>query len=215
MRTALQAGRWLRVGWERRFFLSNVLPKSDDRLLDIGSGTGFFLAAAAQRGWAPYGVEASFEAANLGMEVHRRPIQVGRIEDVEFENGWFSAVTAWEVMEHLPHPLDFLRLVSSMLCRNGVFAGSVPNYARPRYRYGTDLGPASVPPVHLSFWTPPALERLLRNGGFNDVQVYVPRFEWDVLRPVRAMRARKLVRFAKIVLSQDLPTTMAFIATRS
>lgn len=206
--------RFLKVGWERRYFFSKVPPVKGQRLLDIGCGTGYFLTAAAQQGWDSSGIEPSSEAAALGSAVHKRTVHVGRIEEAALENSSLGAVTAWEVLEHIPEPLDFLRQIHGLLQPTGVFAGSVPNYARPRYRFGTDLGPSSVPPVHLNFWGPESLAALLRRAGFVEVHVVVPQLAWDVLRPVRRPSFRKLWRFLMIAIGRDLPTTMAFTAVR-
>jgi len=50
-----------------------LLPAGRRRLLDIGSGPGFFLQSAAQRGWRVLGIEPSRQAAahtrSLGIEV--------------------------------------------------------------------------------------------------------------------------------------------------
>jgi len=115
-------------------------------------------------------------------------------------------------MEHLPYPRTFLRNVRRALRVGGVFAGSVPNYARHRYRYGDDLGHASVPPVHLSFWTPEALSYVLRAAGFRHVHVVVPRLCTDLLRPFGALGWRKGWRFLQVALGRDVATEMAFLA---
>lgn len=214
IRKALDGQKALKVGWERRRFFSQLCPQPGDALLDVGCGTGLFISAAKMQGWKVAGVELSRDAAELGATAHKLPVQVGPIEEVSFNTEQFAAVTAWEVVEHLPCPRAFLRKVMSLLLPGGVFAGSIPNYARPRYRYGENLGPASVPPVHLNFWTPESFERTLRTAGFSQVEIAVPRFCWDLLRPLRFRNRTGIMRFLKVTFGFDTPTTMFFLAKK-
>lgn len=212
---ALTKDRPLKVGWEHRRFFDKYAPASGDRLLDIGCGVGLFLVAAAQAGWSPVGVEVSKEAAELGGAVHDLPVHVGRMESTELGTESYAAVTAWEVLEHIAEPARFLRRVLRLLQPGGVFSRSVPNYARRRYRYGTHFGPASVPPVHLSFWTPSALQRTLELAGFCDVEVGAPRMSLDLLRPLRSWwRPKKVIRFAKVLVGADIISEMFFFGRR-
>jgi SAM-dependent methyltransferase len=215
IRHAMTSGKWVKVGWERRRFFARAGVATPATLLDVGCGTGLFLVAASQRGWDPVGVEVSPEAAFLGSQVHGFPVHVGRIEDLRGRFGPFRAVTVWEVLEHLPHPQKFLMQARELLLPGGILCGSVPNYARPRYRYGDDLGEASVPPVHLNFWTPAALERVLRKAGFCDAEVLVPRVCVDLLRPFRKLEWRKVGRFMMVALGRDVPTEMFFWGVNS
>lgn len=218
MQHALARGRAVKLGREHNRLFGRCRPAPGDRLLDIGCGTGLFLHAASQAGWSVRGVEVSSEAAELGQTVHHLPIHIGRFEDAPLADKSFAAITAWEVLEHLPEPSVFLKKVLSLLTRGGVFAGSVPNYARRRYRYryGEDLGPASIPPVHLNFWTPSALKYTLQHAGFCDVEVGSPWVSIDLLRPLRYWwRPKKLIRFSKVILGLDILSSMFFIGRRT
>lgn len=213
IRRARAHNKLLKIGWERKLFFSKLSPKPGARLLDIGCGTGLFIFSAQRRGWKPRGIELSREAAELGRAVHELPVHIGRVEDFESEEQ-FEAITAWEVFEHIPQPRSFAQSVLHMLAPGGVFAGSVPNYSRPRYRHGQDLGVASVPPVHLNFWTPAALRHTLQAAGFKDVEVVVPRICTNLLGPFGIFRWSKLSRFLRILAGRDTPTEMFFRGTK-
>jgi SAM-dependent methyltransferase len=212
---AKAAGQLPKLDWPRRVFLRRVKPNPGDTLLEVGCGTGLFLFAAHLKGWTATGVELCREAAELGAAVHQLPVFTGPVEAYPAPREKFTAIVAWEVMEHLPEPGRFLAQVLGMLKPGGIFAGSVPNYARPRYRFGDDLGPASVPPVHLNFWTPPALRNTLARAGFWSIETVVPRFCTDLLRPLHALDWERIKRFAKVILGLDTPTEMFFMARKT
>jgi len=210
----LASGRMIKVGWERKRFFRRCNPAHGSSLLDIGCGTGLFLVAASQMGWSVSGIEVSREAAELGQMVHNLPVRVGTIEEIELPDESFEVVTAWEVLEHIVEVHRFLRVILRILKPGGVFAGSVPNYGRPRYRSGDDLGPLSCPPIHVNFWNRDAFEFVLKHSGFANVEVSWPRCSLDLLKPLRQPSLRKVVRFAKTVIGVDVPTSMFFMCQK-
>jgi 2-polyprenyl-3-methyl-5-hydroxy-6-metoxy-1,4-benzoquinol methylase len=96
------------------------------RLLDIGIGRGDLirLAAASFEVWA---MDVSPHAASgLPSELRRR-VMVGDIEAVPIPEPPYDAVTAFNILEHLRHPLAVIRKVRQALKPGGVFIGSVPS----------------------------------------------------------------------------------------
>lgn len=214
IREAVCSGKRLRLGWEHQHFFRYRQPPPGGSLLDIGCGTGLFLAAASQAGWSVAGLDVSREAAELGQRVHGFPVHVGDLQAAPFRDGSLTATTAWEVLEHIPEPRKILRRILRLLVPGGIFAGSVPNYGRPSYRYGEDLGPLSVPPIHLNFWTKPALDRTLGRAGFCDVRTYIPRLTLDLLRPLRRPQSKKFARFVKVAIGIDAVSSIVFTCRR-
>jgi SAM-dependent methyltransferase len=158
-------------------------------LLDIGCGFGFFLDAAAQRGWRPFGADVSevgvaHAREGLGLaDVHR-----GAFGDGVFGDTSFDAVTLWNVLEHVQDPRSLIDVVASRLASNGAIAIRVPNSTAQRRRI--ELGravPSAVaakvsglvdvsvlagaPPHHLHGFTPKSLTQALSERGFSDIQI--------------------------------------------
>jgi hypothetical protein len=74
------------------------------RLLDFGSGWGFFLAVAKERGWIPYGLEplpasAVYARARFGLNTI-----TDTLRENTFPSDFFDVITAFQVFEHLPPP---------------------------------------------------------------------------------------------------------------
>ncbi|WP_430911365.1 class I SAM-dependent methyltransferase [Methylobacterium sp. sgz302541] len=102
--------------------------KPGARVLDFGSGSGEFLAAARALGCEAIGVEpgrdyAAYARAHHGVEV------LDDAGDDRFEPGYFDVVTTHHVMEHLRDPADVIERLARWLKPDGVIYAAVPNMA--------------------------------------------------------------------------------------
>jgi len=151
------------------------------RLLDIGSGRGQFLRAAAEDGWDAVGIEpspqfAKYAAEHSGAEVIGKPV-----EQCNLETDSFDVVILAAVLEHLYRPDDTIREIARVLRKGGVLFLDVPNegglyfklgnlYQRVRGRNWTvNLAP-TFPPFHVFGFTPRSLKALLAKHGLQPVK---------------------------------------------
>jgi SAM-dependent methyltransferase len=144
------------------------------RLLDVGSFSGSLMFEARQAGWQVQGVDinrryVAFCRERLGFEVF-----LGFLEEANFPDGHFDAVTMIDVLEHLRDPLETLREVRRVLRPGGEVAVSVPNFPfqslkeRIRMRLGR---PGGLPAIsHLSHFTFESLTMVLERAGFSGVR---------------------------------------------
>ena len=188
----LQRGR-IHIAWAWRYFFRHVTPGG--RLLDIGCATGAFLLAAKNRGWNTQGLDVSPAAAQVAREVVGVDVGAGTLESFAFPSATFDAVTAWEVLEHLPDAKSFLKEINRVIKPGGVVALSTPNWRSPWERKTKDDN--RRPPYHLTFWSTEPIKRLLLDSGFTDVMTSekpiawseeVGRFKWFYL-PIAIFRS--------------------------
>src|SRR5260370_24843402 len=116
-----------------KYFLTDPLAPRGGELLDIGCGTGNFLAAARDAGYRVTGTELYGNAARFAKE--RVGLQrVFPLTISEFAGRHagekFDLVTFFEVLEHQAAPVYFLHRVSMVLKAKGTIALSVPNRER-------------------------------------------------------------------------------------
>ncbi|MFB3917620.1 MAG: class I SAM-dependent methyltransferase [Terriglobales bacterium] len=164
---------WELVYGERYDTFEAMLPPSRRRILDIGSGPGFFLAHGKRRGWQTVGIEPSSQATAhsraLELEVHEEFLS----QDTAARLGSFDVVHMSEVLEHIPDPQRFLQLVASMLGPGGVICVAVPNDYNPlqaALREACGYSPWWVaPPHHINYFDFESLADLLRHTGFSVV----------------------------------------------
>lgn len=95
-------------------------------LLDVGCYTGFFLECARERGWRVSGVEpsrwaAAYASDELGFDVFNGPIERFTRERS------FDVVTLWDVLEHLPNPVEVLNILRKHVRDDGLLVFATHN----------------------------------------------------------------------------------------
>ena len=161
---------WNMVYTQRYEILEQHLPAEHRRLLDIGSGPGFFLLNGQERGWKVKGVEPSVQAVE-----HSRGLGLD-VENIFFTKetapglGKFDAINMGEVLEHIPDPASLLRLVHQQMNDNGIVCIIVPNDFNPLQivlRDHLKFSPWWVaPPHHINYFDFNSLSNLVERCGF-------------------------------------------------
>jgi SAM-dependent methyltransferase len=139
-------------------------------LLDVGSGFGFFLSEMKNRGWDGVGVEISQKGMEYAKDVLGMATQCGPLEKVGFPENHFDVVTAFYVIEHLPHPISFLQECHRILRPGGLLWIRYP-HTTPIKNFLRVLGIENRLydlPAHLSDFAPGIIERCLKRAGFGE-----------------------------------------------
>jgi 2-polyprenyl-3-methyl-5-hydroxy-6-metoxy-1,4-benzoquinol methylase len=167
-----------RETWEHRQALNDL--KEYRRILEVGSGAGYFLESLKQQGKEVQGVELNAAAAAFARQ-RQVPVEAASIENFAAEHrDMFEAVCLFQVIEHVAAPLDFLGHALTCLKSAGRLILSVPNMAGILGKM--DPLVTNVPPHHVTRWTPEALGLLTRHFPLELVALkYEPAY--DFLRP--------------------------------
>jgi len=139
--------------------LEGFLPDKG-RLLDVGAGPGFFVSEAQRRGWQASGLEAAGWAVKFGREkLGLTSLRRGGL------SGRFKVVTAFDVIEHVADPREFLSKCAQRLEPGGWLVLTTPKFdswlakAMGRNWY-------CIFPAHLHYFTTDSLRRSLAGAGF-------------------------------------------------
>jgi 2-polyprenyl-3-methyl-5-hydroxy-6-metoxy-1,4-benzoquinol methylase len=156
--------------------IEHYIPRG--RLLDVGTGYGFFPALMQARGWEVMGLEASMRGARYGKKRWGLPILAQPWEQASFPEKEFDVVTALYVIEHLPDPLAFLREVQRILRPGGMMVLRYP-HTTPIKDILSIMGIKNHLyhlPFHLSDFSPRSMRRALTKAGFAQIKTVVGGF---------------------------------------
>ncbi len=121
---------------------------SGRRILDVGSGPGYFLLAGKERGWDVLGIEPSPDAHAYATEKGVPVLKDFFSFDALKEHGRFDVVHAAMVLEHVADPLSMLEDMKKLLNPGGLLVVFSPNDYNPFQSILADL---SFPP----YWVVP------------------------------------------------------------
>ncbi len=148
-----------------RRMVGYVPYRGQGRLLDLGCGSGRYVARMGAAGWLAEGLDAVPRAVAEG-RAKGLSLSVGTLPGTEIEAGSFDVVTMWHVLEHVPSPLATLRAVRDVLKPGGVLHLVCPLFDSLAAKwtgaawYGLDV------PRHLTHFTRKTLTRHLTEAGF-------------------------------------------------
>jgi SAM-dependent methyltransferase len=135
------------------------------RVLDVGCGTGEFLARMRRLGWDAVGVDASPRAAARAVEIGGGVVH--RVDDLRtLGDERFDAITLWHALEHLHGVNEQLAAVRRLLAADGVLVVAAPNHHSPdAEHYGAGWYAWDVP-RHLWHFTAGTMRDMLAKHGF-------------------------------------------------
>ena len=158
---------WVRtvmLGRKARLVM-NEAHRRRGRLLDIGTGTGYFAHAMDERGWRVDAIEKNAQARafakeHFGLEV---------LPDgawASLQEGAYDVITLWHVLEHLEHLDETWETLNTLLTDKGMLLVAVPNCSSYDARkYGAYWAAYDVP-RHLWHFTPSTIQQFASKHGF-------------------------------------------------
>ena len=140
------------------------------RLLDVGCGSGEWLLAMRQRGWTVEGVDFDESAVKLARQVGLK-VESGSLEEQNYPDDYFDAVTLNHVIEHVPDPVRTLAECARILKPTGKLVLFTPNSASLGHLLFKECWRGLEPPRHLHIFSTWSMRRTLAAAGFQEVTI--------------------------------------------
>lgn len=149
------------------------------RMLDVGASAGTLVQLAQKQGWHAYGIEPSVGGTQAALVQNQLVLPQAKAEAIPLVGQWFDVVHAHHVFEHLEDPLLAAREAWRVLKPGSLFFIEVPNqfdnvmFRRDRLLRRVPQRGRNIRSIHhLWFFAQKTLGHLLKEAGFEGVQVH-------------------------------------------
>ncbi|MNU64011.1 bifunctional 3-demethylubiquinone-9 3-methyltransferase/ 2-octaprenyl-6-hydroxy phenol methylase [compost metagenome] len=159
---------------KKKIALLKELTSGKD-LLDIGAGTGHFLAKAKESGFHVLGLEPDEDARKVALS--ENGIELKDLNLLHHLNQKFNAITMWHVLEHVYNLQEDLEKISSLVNQDGVLIIAVPNYTSFDAQYYKEFWAAYDVPRHLYHFSPKSLIPLVESKGLKFEKMLPMKFD--------------------------------------
>jgi len=156
-----------RFGFERIKLILKYLKNNDinKSILDVGCGTGWFLEIAKKEFSKVYGLEPSISLSKDTEERLKIKIFKKDLINQKF-NFKFDVITMFDVIEHVPNPLEYIKKAYKILNKHGILVIFTPN----NDSYGMDVLKSKsthiCPPDHLYVFNNKSIKNIFDKIGF-------------------------------------------------
>jgi len=135
-------------------------------MLDVGCGSGWFLAQMRDAGWDVTGVEPNMAAAEFGRSKKGLHILPGSLLTVKFAPASFDYVRMNHSFEHMEHPNQVLDETYRILADNGKLMIGIPNRDGWNARFFGRYWHHLALPVHTFSYSVKTITRMLNKHNF-------------------------------------------------
>jgi SAM-dependent methyltransferase len=143
---------------------------SAGRLLDVGCGKAQFVDVARKGGWDAWGCELDAGACDYARSHYGLETVVNGMMNHPDLPAQFDVITLWDVIEHVPDPVDVLRQMAARLRPGGIAlirTANIRSWAFDKRRegwwaFGSD---------HRFYFSPGSLSAAMARGGLEVVDV--------------------------------------------
>ncbi len=143
-----------------------------NKILDVGSGSGYFLNHMKKNGYDVTGVEISDKAiqlcsANFGIQAFKPEYMLeGKLDND------YDLITLWHVFEHVYSYNEYFDIFNNSLSKNGKLVIAMPNHDSFDSQFYRTHWAAYDTPRHIWHFTPKTFEQFASKRGFKMIQKY-------------------------------------------
>jgi SAM-dependent methyltransferase len=183
-------------GYHKFFLKTNKKFPKGTRVLDLGCGSGEFLAELEKKECEVWGVDFDKENVKIAKEYFNLKNVFALSFDDFFQNESlpkFDVITFFETIEYLDNPLKFIQNIKKLLKPGGKIILSVPS----RERMLSNLNRWDFPPHHLTRWNKQTVSNL-----FKKYDLFIDRV--DYVEPIKILSEAVSGKFKTGIVSKSL-----------
>jgi len=151
------------------------IPKNG-KILEIGSGHGFFVEMMHKKKYDITGIEISIEKRIMSRKVTKVKILDVDINTQSLDIGNFDTIVMFHVLEHIRDPISFLKKEKKLLKPTGKLIVEVPNCNDFQLELNKSYKDFYWQRAHLHYFTPKNLKGVFSHAGFNAKILGVQRY---------------------------------------
>jgi len=143
------------------------LNKTTTTVLDLGCGAGYYIGVLDEENIAYKGLEVADHFVDYCQDYHGLNVKNTSLES-EID-GAYNLITMFDVLEHLPDPINMLNLIHKKLKLGGYCVAYTPNIFSVGYELMGSKQNTLLPFEHLCFFDVNSLQYLADKTGFEIV----------------------------------------------
>lgn len=158
---------------KKKLKLINSFNTEKKTILDIGAGTGDFLATCKNNNWQILGIEPNQKARETGASKN-----INLLENLsEVKNKNFDVITMWHVLEHVENLQEYIQQLKELLKENGTLVIAVPNYKSYDANYYKNFWAAFDVPRHLWHFSQTSISKLFSMENIKIIKTLPMKFD--------------------------------------
>ena len=149
----------------KRGLVEKVTGIQKGHILDVGTGTGFFLNEMKEYGWQVTGTEKSSDAR----EFAKKEFKLDNLPSEELfklKDKSYDAITLWHVLEHIHQLQENMETFSRLLKKDGKLIIAVPNHDSSDAKHYKEFWAAYDVPRHIWHFAPKQMKQFGEKYGF-------------------------------------------------
>ncbi|WP_374107995.1 class I SAM-dependent methyltransferase [Tenacibaculum aquimarinum] len=158
---------------KRKLKLINSFNSEEKTILDIGAGTGDFLATCKNDNWQVLGIEPNKKAREIAASKN-----ITLQENISVvKNKKFDVITLWHVLEHVENLEEYIQQLKALLKENGTLIIAVPNYKSYDANHYKKYWAAFDVPRHLWHFSQTSISKLFSKENITIVKTLPMKFD--------------------------------------
>jgi len=151
--------------------LTKKISQKKSKILEIGSGYGFFLDLMNKERYDVTGIEISKIRRNYAKRISKSEVLDFDITEQVPEIGKFDSIVMFHVLEYIADPIHFLKNTSKLLKNTGKLLIKIPNVNDLSLKYHESYRYWFWQRAHANYFSPKVLKLVMKKAGFKKIKI--------------------------------------------